>query len=66
MTAAQVLGWVALAVVALVYVGGIAQWWSEWRTYRNERRRFAAAALLAVVWPWAIGAALVRWIREMS
>lgn len=65
-----ILGWVLLAALAFVYVGAVVELWSMW--WRGQRRnpvvgwKAAVAIVLALVWPFALGCALMRWIEERA
>lgn len=62
----QVVGWVLLAVLAVAYIGGVWELWSERRSDSWARRSQVLATVLALVWPLGLGAVVVQWMRNHS
>lgn len=67
MIAWSIVGWVLLVAGLLIYIGGIVQVLTTWKGHVTKQAgKFVTACALAVVWPWAIGAALVEWIGDQT
>lgn len=60
------LSWSLVAVLALAYIGAAVQAYLIWRPDRGLWWQHLAVAGLAAVWPWAVGAVAVRWIKDLD
>jgi hypothetical protein len=63
----EILGWAALVLVALAWVGGV---WEIWSATRRDARlspaRKAVAYGTALLWPIVLGALVIRVVEEKA
>lgn len=60
----QAIGWVLLALLAAVYVGGVWQVWSAIPRRRLGLALRVLAAALALGWPLGLGSVVVAWMGD--